>query len=242
MLTTENLKPSLAKINPLAGLKRLFSAQAGMEGAKAIFKTGLFSWVAYQVIQSNWDRLIELSWVSTSGSLSIIGEIIRTIMMRVGMLWLGLAAVDYLFQRKQIDKQLRMTKDEVKQEFKQNEQSPELRGAMAAKRRKLLRGRMAQAVKTADVIITNPTHFAVAIQYDRTKMHAPQVVAKGQDVLAAKIREMAKDSRVPIVPNPPLARQLYKKCEVGDFVPRELFQAVAEVLAYVYGTLKKVGK
>ena len=135
-----------------------------------------------------------------------------------------------------------MTKEELKQEFRQNEQSPELRAAIAQKRRRLLRGRMANAVKTADVIITNPTHFSIAVKYEQGQMHAPQVVAKGADVLAFKIRELAKDSRIPIVPNAPLARQLYKRCEVGDYVPRELFQAVAEVLAYVYATLKQVRK
>jgi flagellar biosynthetic protein FlhB len=150
-----------------------------------------------------------------------------------------LAGIDYYFQRKQVDKQLRMSKQEVKQEMKEMEQSAELRGAIARKRRALSRSRMMEAVKKADVIVTNPTHFSIAIKYESGKMYAPQVVAKGADLVALKIREIAKEHKVPIVPNPPLARQLYKKCEVGDFVPREMFQAVAEVLAYVYRTMNR---
>jgi flagellar biosynthetic protein FlhB len=133
-----------------------------------------------------------------------------------------------------------MTKQEVKQEYKEMEQSAELKGAIAQRRRRLSKMRMAEAVRNADVIVTNPTHFSVALKYDTKKMHAPMVVAKGADVLAFRIREIAKENRVPIVPHPPLARQLYKKCEIGDYVPRELFQAVAEVLAYVYRTIKKI--
>jgi flagellar biosynthetic protein FlhB len=163
--------------------------------------------------------------------------VIREIGLKVGFVWLGLAGLDYFLQRKQTDKQLRMTKEEVKQEMKEMEGSPELRAAIAQRRRKLSR-RMMQAVKTADAVITNPTHYAIAIKYETGKMHAPQVVAKGVDLIALRIREVAKESKVPIVPNPPLARQLYKKCELGDYVPRELFQAVAEVLAYVYKTLR----
>jgi flagellar biosynthetic protein FlhB len=239
-LSWETMSPSLSKIDPIKGLKRLFSMQAGMEGLKAMAKSALFGYLALQVIQSNWSRLLTLSWLAPGSGLVTVGAILQTILTRVAVAWLILAVIDYIFQRKQIEKQLKMTKEEVKQEFKQNEQSPELRSAMAQRRRKLLKGRMAQAVKTADVVITNPTHFAIALIYDKEKMHAPQVVAKGADFLAARIRDLADDAKVPIVPNPPLARQLYKRCEVGDFVPRELFQAVAEVLAYVYGTLKKV--
>lgn len=242
VLSTESLSPQFSKINPLNGLKKLFSAQSGMEGMKAIFKTALFGYLAYSVVQSHWEILLNLSKSSIGETMTVIGMIMRTIFLRVAIAWLVLAAIDYFFQRHQVNKQLRMTKEEVKQEYRQNEQSPELRAAMSQRRRKLLKGRTAQAVKTANVIITNPTHFAVALKYDPSEMFAPQVVAKGADHLAFKIRELAKEARVPIVPNPPLARQLYKKCEIGDYVPRDLFQAVAEVLAYVYATLDKVRK
>jgi flagellar biosynthetic protein FlhB len=191
-------------------------------------------------VQSRWNELLNLSALTPLGGVSVVGSILQAILLRVAVAWLALAAVDYWFQRKQTDKQLRMTKDEVRREFREMETSPELKAAMAQRRRKLSKNRVSQAIKEADVIITNPTHFAVALKYDREKMHAPQVVAKGVDYMALRIRQLAADERIPIVPNPPLARQLYKKCEIGDFVPRDMFQAVAEVLAYVYSTLKKV--
>ena len=135
-----------------------------------------------------------------------------------------------------------MTKDELKREMKEQEGSPEIKAAMFHKRRKLLKGGLASRLREAEVIVTNPTHFAVALKYQRSEMHAPMVIAKGQDYLALKIKEIATDLRVPIVENPPLARSLYKKCELGDFIPRESFAAVAEVLAYVYKSVKSARK
>lgn len=240
VLSAEAMSPSFSKINPFAGLKRLFSARSNVEGLKAILKSSLFIYLGYTVVIGRWDEIINLSSLSPLGAVSVIGSILQTILLRVVIAWLALAAFDYWFQRKQVDKQIRMTKDEVRREFREAETSPELKMAMAQRRRRLGKRGMPQAVKEADVIVTNPTHYAIAIKYDREKMHAPQVVAKGADYLALRIRQVAADSRVPIVPNPPLARQLYKKCEVGDFVPRDMFQAVAEVLAYVYSTLQKV--
>lgn len=241
-LSGEALSPSLSKINPFTGFQRLFSARAGMEGVKALIKSALFVYLAWTVVGGRWDDILNLSSLPALGAVSVLGSILQSILLRVGIAWLALAAFDYWFQRKQVDKQLRMTKDEVKREFREMETSPELKAAMAQRRRRLSKGRVAQAVREADVVITNPTHYAVAIQYDREKMHAPQVVAKGVDYMAIRIREIAAEAKVPLVPNPPLARQLYRKCEIGDFVPREMFQAVAEVLAYVYSTLKNVRK
>lgn len=240
MMSTEAISPKLEKLNPLNGLKRLLSKDSIVETIKASVKTALFAYIAWKVISDNWGTILYLSWNTPQNALSRIGSLIYTVFMRISVVWLALAAIDYFYQRKRVDKQLMMTKQEVKQEFKEIEQSPELKGAMHRMRRKLSRMRMSDAVKSADVILTNPTHFSVALKYDPQKMHAPMVVAKGADLLAFRIRELAKKSRVPILENPPLARQLYKKCEVGEFVPRELFQAVAEVLAYVYRTIKKV--
>jgi flagellar biosynthesis protein FlhB len=240
VMSGEAMQPSLAKLNPFTGLKRLFSARAGFEGGKAVFKTLVFGLVAWTSIASSWPELVALGWTTPMGAISGAGSLIHSIVLKISGLWLALALGDYFFQRKQTDKQLRMTKDEVKREMKETETSPELKAAQAQRRRQLSRSRLSEAVRQADVIITNPTHFAVAIQYDPQKQHAPQVVAKGQDHLAAKIREIAGESKVPLVPNPPLARALYRQCEVGDFIPRDLFQPVAEVLAYVYKTIKKV--
>ncbi len=238
-MSGEALKPNFNKINPIQGFKRMFSATATMEGVKATVKSFLFGYLAWLCIRDRWDELVSLAGAPSYAMLATVGGLLHSILVRVGIAWLILAAADYLFQRKQVEKQLRMTKEEVKQEMKEQEQSPELRMAMMRARRRNSK-RMMQAVQTADAIITNPTHFSIAIKYEPGKSFAPQVVAKGQDLIALRIREIAKEHGVPIVPNPPLARQLYKKCEVGDFIPRDLFQAVAEVLAYVYRTVKSV--
>jgi len=242
VLSAETMTPNFNKLNPITGMKRLFSANAGVEGIKATLKSALFAYLAWTAIQANWDDLMTLGFKHTGAVFVVIGTILHQMSLKVAIAWLILSALDYAYQRKQIDKQLRMTKQEIKQEMREMEQSPEMKGQMARRRRALSRGRMMEAVKTADVIITNPTHFSIAISYEAGKMHAPKVVAKGQDLVALKIREIAKEHRVPIVPNAPLARQLYKKCEVEDFVPREMFQAVAEVLAYVYRTMGRTGR
>lgn len=240
VLSGETLTPNLNKINPLSGIKRLFSATAAVDGVKALLKSLLFSYLAWTAIQSQWASIISLGTSGPYGTVVVIGGLLHQIFLRIAIAWMVLAGLDYFFQKKQVDKQLMMTKQELKQEMKEMETSPEVKGAMARRRRALSKARMMEAVKSADVIVTNPTHFSVAIKYETGKMYAPQVVAKGQDLIALKIREIAKEHRVPIVPNPPLARQLYRQCEIGDFVPRDLFQAVAEVLAYVYRTVKKM--
>lgn len=240
VISGEALTPNFAKLNPLEGIKRLLSGNSVFDAGKALFKSLLFGMLAYAAVASSWGSLLGLGTVSAGAGLGQTGEIARAMAFKVVALWLALAAGDYLWQRQRVNKMLRMTKEEVKQEMRQQEQSPEIRGAMMRKRRQMARGRMMQNLKKADVVITNPTHFAVALMYDQQKQTAPIVVAKGVDLLAARIREVAKEHDVPIVPNPPLARALYRQCELGDVVPRELFQPVAEVLAYVYKTIKKV--
>lgn len=240
--TAEPLKPTFSKISPAEGFKRLFSKRAGFEGLKAVFKLCLFSWIVYAAVAGAWESLLLLSGMTPAKSSAVIGGLIQTIMTRISLVWLALAALDYFFQKKQHDNQLKMTKTELKQEMKEQEGSPEVKMARMQRRRKLSKGSLKGRVKDADVIVTNPTHFAVALKYERSAMHAPLVVAKGQDYLALKIREIAKEVNVPIVENKPLARALYAECEVGDYVPRQHFGAVAEVLAYVFKTLKKVKK
>ena len=242
VFSSESLKPSWEKVNPFSGFKRLFSIRTTFEGLKAVFKMLVFSWVAYAAIAANWSSLVWLVYLPASQSASVIGGVIHTILLRIAGVWLALALADYIFQRKQIDKQLRMTKDELKREMKEQEGSPEIKAAIFHKRRKLLRGGLAKRMMQADVVVTNPTHFAVALKYKRSEMHAPMVIAKGQDYLALKIREFAADLKVPVIEDAPLARALYKQCEVGDFVPRDLFAAVAEVLAYVYKSVKSARK
>lgn len=238
--STESLVPNFNKLNPANGFKRLFSKSSLFELAKSLVKLFLFSWMVYTAIRDNWGQIAAIWGYTPWGSLIVIGNLIKTILLRIGIVWLVLAVGDYVFQKRQVNEQLKMTKEEVRQEMKDAEASPELKGARMRQARKLTRMRMSQAVQSADVIITNPTHFAVALKYDAQKNFAPMIVAKGVDHLALKIREIAKEANVPIVENRPLARALHKQCEVGDFVPRELFQSVAEVLAFIYRTTKKV--
>ena len=239
-ISGEALNPSFAKLNPINGIKRMFSMNGAFEAAKSTGKLVIFGWIAWSALQGQWAAIGNAWQLTPVGLLILIGEVAKSILTKIAIAWLAMAALDYFFQKYQVNKQLKMTKYEVRREFMDNETSAEIKQAMERNRRKLSKQRTAQAVKTADVIITNPTHFAIAIKYEPGQQHAPQVVAKGVDLLALKIRELAKEAKVPIVENKPLARALYKECEVGDFVPRELFQPVAEVLAYVYRTLKQV--
>ncbi|MBI1756832.1 MAG: flagellar biosynthesis protein FlhB [Fimbriimonas ginsengisoli] len=236
----EALSPNFSRINPINGLKRLLSWAGTFEGLKAVFKSVIFGWLAYCALASRQEDIAGLASLAPAASLSLIGALIRSIALRVAIAWLALAAIDAYFQRRQVSRQLMMTKEELREEMKETEGSPETKAYVAMRRRKIKRGMM-EAVKRADVVITNPTHYAIALEYEAGK-HAPMVVAKGADFLAARIREVASEAKVPIVPNPPLARALYRKCEVGDFVPRDYFQAVAEVLAYVYRTIGRARK
>ena len=239
-LTPEALAPKFEKLNPLTGFQRMLSKQGAMETAKGVVKTLLFGYLAYGVLRSSWLDLMALGEVSPGVALGVVGGVLKAIGMRLIPTWLVLAAVDYGVQWKRVDDQLKMTKDEVKREAKEGQTSPEVLRERAKRARRMAQGGMMKAIKTADVVVTNPTHYAIAIKYDHGKHAAPVVVAKGVDFLAAKIREEAKANRVPLVPNPPLARALYKQCEVGDPVPHELFRAVAEILAHVYRTLRRV--
>jgi flagellar biosynthetic protein FlhB len=242
VMSAESMKPSMAKLNPIQGFKRFFSMKSVVEAIKAIAKGLIFGYVTYQVIAGNWPTLVSLSYYTPSEAAMKVFEICHTILLRIAIVWLVIAALDYFYQRKDVEKQIKMTRDELKREMKEQEGSPEQKGERMRRGRKLSRGSLRDNVQKADVIITNPTHFAVAIAYKRNEMHAPMVVAKGQDFLALKIREMAKEFDIPIVPNPPLARTLHKNCEIGDFVPREQFAAVAEILAYVYKMIRTVKK
>jgi flagellar biosynthetic protein FlhB len=240
VLSPSALMPNFPKLNPLTGIKRIFSRNSVFDTAKGMGKALLFSLIAFGCIRSSWTQLNSLNHVPLVDAVSLVGSVIRSLGMRVGFAWAALAGLDYYFQRTQIDRQLRMTKNEVKREMREMEMAPEIKMARNIRARRLMRKRLRDAVRTADVVVTNPTHFAVALKYEMGKSYAPIVVAKGVDYLAAKIREVALEAEIPLVPNPPLARALYKQCEIGDYVPRELFQAVAEVLAYVYRTLKRI--
>jgi flagellar biosynthetic protein FlhB len=238
VVSAEPMEPKLERINPLNGVKRIFSSRAAMEGAKSLLKTVVIGYIAYVTVRGRIDVLQTIGGLEPMNAVRLVAEVIASVLLRVSIFWIALAFVDYFFQRKQMDKQLRMTKDEVKRELRETEQTPELKMALARRRAQLARHRMMEAVKKADAVVTNPTHYAVALRYDAASMSAPQVVAKGRDKLAERIRKEAKKWGVPIVQNPPLAQSLYKLCEVGSTIPYELYQAVAEVIAYVLNRRK----
>jgi len=234
LFSFEGLKPNLNKLNPLAGLRRMFSKQGAIELAKASLKIAVVAAVAYSGIRKVYPELLTLPhhglafcWATWQGIALDLG-------LRIGMTFMGLALIDYLLQRRQWWEGLRMTREELREEMRQSEGDPKLKGRLRQRQRYLAQSRMMAAVPKADVVVTNPTEFAVAIQYDSRTMTAPKVTAKGADFLAARIRELAIEHGVPIVERPPLARAIYRTVEVGQEIPAQLYRAVAEVLAYVY--------
>jgi flagellar biosynthetic protein FlhB len=224
----------LSRVNPLEGLKRILSLNGLFELLKALLKLVVIGGVAYLYLQEQREAVVLLSQADLRLALARLAELAYGLGMRVGGVYLVLAVADYAYQRWQWMKSLRMTKEEVREDMKSQEGDPVIRGRIKQQARRLARQRMMARVPRADVVITNPTHFAVALQYDRAEMGAPQVVAKGSALLALRIREIAQQHNVPIIENPPLARTLYRLVEVDQEVPPELYTAVAEVLAFVF--------
>lgn len=230
----EPMTPDLEKINPIKGMKRLFSLRQLIEGLRAIFKLALIGFVAFLLIKA---EILKSPGYLLSDPLSILfgfGQTGKILFFAFFGVLIFFAALDFGLQRWEFSKNIRMTKQEAKQELKEREGDPQIKARIRSIQREMARRRMMQAVKKADVIITNPTHIAVAIAYQKEKMFAPKVIAKGADFLAQKIKQIASEAGVPQVENVPLARTLYKTVKVGQNIPRVLYQAVAEVLAYVY--------
>jgi flagellar biosynthetic protein FlhB len=229
------LKPSFKKLNPGPGLKRIVGPQGLVEAIKGLLKTGIVGLVAFLSLWPELPRLGAMVGLPAGEILVVVAHMVSHIAIRAVIAFSLIAAVDYLWQRRRLDKQLRMTKDEVKRESRQADVAPEIRSQIRKRQFEMARRRMLADVPTADVVVTNPTHFAVALRYDG-RTPAPEVIARGADHVAAAIRAVAEENGVPIVENPPLARALYRDVEVGSQIPEMFFQAVAEVLAFVYRT------
>ncbi len=234
MFTTQTLEPNIDKINPINGLKRLFSMRSIAELVKGILKICVIGAIAYIIIRNEFDNLIPLADQSTWGMFSYIAGVCFKILLAMTVMLVFLAALDYAYQRWEFEKSIRMTKQEIKDEAKNTEGDPMIKARIRRIQREMAQKRMMAEVPKADVIITNPTHLAVAVQYDPQRMQAPVVVAKGADFIAEKIRNIARENDIPIIENKPLAQVLYKMVKVNNMVPEDLYKAVAEVLAFVY--------
>jgi flagellar biosynthesis protein FlhB len=228
------LKPKWSKLNPLKGFGRIFSKNSLMELFKSIFKISIVAFIAYQTINSHWDEIPTLTGYGVGQLLFFMGEVMVEIMIKVLLVMIFLAALDFSFQKFTYLENLRMTKQEVKDERKDTDGNPQIKQRIRSAQMDMMRRRMMSDVPDADVVITNPTHFSIAIKYDTDIDAAPVVVAKGQNDIALKIREIAKENNVPLVEDRPLARTLYKTVEVGQLIPASLYKAVAEILAYVF--------
>ncbi|WP_066366993.1 flagellar biosynthesis protein FlhB [Neobacillus fumarioli] len=234
MINPAGLKMKFGKINPLQGMKNIFSLRSVVEFIKSILKIVITSTVVFLLI---WNQKTELFALGSKNIWDAAG-VIGSLFLKVGIAASGslvvLAVADYFYQKFEYEKNLRMSKQEIKEEFKKMEGDPVIKGKRKAKQREMAMNRMMQEVPKADVVITNPTHFAVAIRYDFQTMDAPLVIAKGQDYIALKIKEIARNNQIMTVENKPLARTLFHSVEIGETIPEELFHAVGEILAYVY--------
>ncbi len=238
--TAKPLQPKFNKMNPINGFKKIISINSIVELIKSLAKIGLIVYVCYLYLKDQWPLLYILYDMPLMQAIQLLGEMVTDLGTRIALVYMVIALADFIYQKVKFSKDMRMTKQEVKDEYKQQEGDPQIKGRIRQKMREVSQRRMMQAVPKADVIITNPTHYAVAILYDAQKHDAPIVVAKGEDYLAFKIKEIAKENDVEIVENKPLARMLYANVDVDQAVPPELYQAVAEVLAFVYHLKGKV--
>ncbi len=227
------LKPDPKKLNPLQGAKQIFGTHALFESGKSIVKILAVGAIALLTLLPKLEELAALVGTPASVLLPQIGHMVLAIAQKAGVAYLVIGVVDYGYQYWKHEKQLKMDKQEVKDEYKQQSLPSEVKGMQRRRAAELARARMMDAVPTADVVVTNPTHYSVALRYSADAL-APVVVAKGQDLVALHIRKLAREAGVSVVPDPPLARALHGTVEIGQMIPEELFQAVAELLAYVY--------
>ena len=234
LFSVKSLQPNFSRLNPLKGLSNMISTRAGVELLKAVAKATLVGWVAWMVVRAQIDSVMALTVEPLATGAAHLGHMmLMSFMFIVGGL-VVIAVLDAPYQMWQHAKKLMMSRQELKQEAKESDGSPEIKAKVRQQQREMARRRMMSEVPTADVVVTNPTHFAVALKYAENGMRAPKVVAKGADEVAAKIREIAAENNVVLLEAPPLARALYKHAEIGDEIPEALYIAVAEVLAYVF--------
>lgn len=238
LITSEPLKPDFSKLNPINGFKRIFSMRTVMELFKDLAIVSVVGYIGYKFIIDNYMSILYSGNSNAQGVLKEIGQLSVSIFFKITLVLIVIAIIDYVFQRYQYNKDLRMTKQEIKEEYKQEEGDPQIKGKIRQKQREMAMMRMMQEVPKATVVVTNPTHIAVALKYEEGQS-APVVVAKGADNIAIKIKEKASENKVPIIENKPLARMIYSEVELNSEIPMEMYQAVAEILALVFKIKRK---
>ncbi len=237
--TGKPLMPKFNKLSPASGIKRIFSKQALVNMLKSIAIVAICIYIVYTEILDNYKGLFNLYEISLQNGLLFTGEMIFSVATKISLFYLIIGLIDLIFQRRKFNKDMMMTKQEIKDEYKMTEGDPTVKQQQKRRMREASQRRMMQKLPEADVVITNPTHYAVAIKYDLDIADAPVVIAKGEDYLALKIKEVAREHDIEIYENKPLARALYASVDVGEKIPQELYQAVAEVLVFVYGVKNK---
>ncbi len=238
--TSKPLKPKFSKLNPVKGFARILSPRSLMELLKSILKLIVIGYVVYNYLKERIGQIFILYDISLNQAIGLIGEITIDLGIRIAMIYMIIAFLDFYYQKWKFHQDMKMTKQEVKDEYKNQEGDPQIKGKQKQRMREASMRRMMSHLPEADVVITNPTHYAVAIKYDPDKYDAPYVLAKGEDYLAQRIKDVAREHEIEIVENKPLARMLYANVEVGGLIPPELYQAVAEVLAFVYHLKGKI--
>lgn len=239
-VTFKPMKPKFSKLNPITGFKRFFSKDRLMDLAQSILKLVILFYFVYDGVKDQWGIITNIYELDLWSAITLIVETILDISTMIGVAFLVLAFLDRFYHKWKFKNDMKMSKQEIKEEFKNAEGNPQVKAKIRRKMQEASRRRMMQKLPEADVVITNPTHLAVALKYDKAEAEAPVVIAKGADYVAEKIKEVARSHRIEIVEDKPLARMLYYNVEIGDQIPPELYQMVAEILAYVYGLQGKV--
>lgn len=239
LVSAESIKFKFSHINPISGIKRMFSLRSVVELIKAFAKITILLYIVYKKLVEYLPRFQRLVDMEVTQALSVFSEFIMSIVLTCGVIFLFLAILDYVYQWWEYEKNLRMSKQEIKEEYKHTEGDPQVKGKIKERQRKQAMSRMMQSVPQADVVIRNPTHFAIAIKYDSTKNRAPVVLAKGADLVAQRIVKIAEENNIMTLENKPLARGLFEAVEVGFEIPEQFYQPVAEVLAFVYSLKEK---
>ena len=234
LIVEEAIKPKFSKLNPISGFKNMFSKKTFVELAKNLISISIIIYISYKYIADNYYKIMQIGnlYLPTLG-IEVKG-IFLGILYKIAIFVVVVAAIDYLVQVLMFKQEMRMTKQEIKEEYKQSEGDPQIKGKIKQKQKEMSRRRMMESVGDATLVITNPTHLAVAILYEEGNTKAPKVIAKGADLLALKIKEKAKENKVPIIENKPLARMIYEQVDIDNDIPQEMYQAVAEILAMVY--------